>query len=126
MNLLAQDMKSKFDELLARIHESWSSFPRLEVFFTGGGASLSMATALVDGPTRIGGVIIEVDRVTQIPDWLVEIEEISDVYPQLAVCIGGAYHGAGFTGLQLDREIEKFGGDLPHAEWNVEVVRKGQ
>ena len=75
---------------------------------------MKMVTDLVKNPIRPP------------PDWLSEVEDIRDQYPQLAVSIGGAYHGAGFTGIQLDRELERFGGDLPYAEWTVEVVRKGQ
>lgn len=111
---LAEALKSKYNELLSNIDESWSSFPSVEVLLTGGGSTLKMVTDLVKNPIR------------QPPDWLSEVEVIRDQYPQLAVSIGGAYHGAGFTGIQLDRELEKFGGDLPYAEWTVEVVRKGQ
>ena len=111
---LSELLQAKYDELRSNIDASWSSFPSVEVLLTGGGSTLKMVTDLVKNPIRPP------------PDWLSEVEDIRDQYPQLAVSIGGAYHGAGFTGIQLDRELERFGGDLPYAEWTVEVVRKGQ
>ena len=113
MERLSEQLRQEFRAVRSNIDKSWNAFPAPEVLLTGGGSSLSMVTDLVQNP------------VTEPPDWLSEVEVIRDQYPQLAVSIGGAYHGAGFTGIQLDRELEIFGGDLPHAEWTVEVVRKG-
>ena len=114
MMRLSDLMKQKYRDVQSNIHKSWATFPTKEVLITGGGSGLRMVTDLVPNP------------VSQPPDWLSEVDVIREQYRQLAVSIGGAYYGAGFTGIQLDRELAVFGGDLPHAEWTVEVVRKGQ
>ena len=124
---LRDAMKSKFDEVFSGIDQSWLSFGELDVFFTGGGASLGMVTGLAGNrPIKIGELSITPRRVTQSPPWLEEeCENIVAFYPQLAVCIGGACHGAGKI-LDVDREFEKFGGDLSGVQWKPDGFRDGQ
>ena len=65
--------------------------------------------------------------VTQPPKWLEdECEDIDDSYSQLAVCIGGACHGAGKIFLNLDQELEKFSGNLAKTQWRASGFRDGQ
>ena len=125
---LRNAMKNKFDEVLSGIDKSWLSFGELDVFFTGGGASLGMVTGLAGNrPIKIGESAITPRRVTQSPSWLEEeCEAIVASYPQLAVCIGGACHGAGKISLDVDREFEKFGGDLSGVQWKPDGFRDGQ
>lgn len=125
---LRNEMKNKFDKVLSGIDRSWLNFPELEVFFTGGGASLSMVTRLAGNrPVEINGSKITLIGVTRTPPWLEEeCEDIVAPYPQLAVCIGGACHGAGKIPLDVDREFEKFGGDLSGVQWKPDGFRDGQ
>ena len=125
---LRDAMGKKFYEVLSGIDRSWLSFSELEVFFTGGGASLSMVTRLAGNrPVKIGESAITPRRVTQSPPWLEEeCEDIIASYPQLAVCIGGACHGAGKIPLGVDQEFETFGGDLPEVQWKSDGFRDGQ
>ena len=125
---LRDRMEEKFREVLSAIDSSWLSFPRLEVFLTGGGASLNMVTRLAaERPVVVGEKTVTPVRVTQPPPWLEEeCEDVVDFYPQLAVCIGGACHGAGKTHLGVEREFEAFGGDLPAAQWEMGGFRDGQ
>ena len=122
-------MQARFNEVLTGIHESWLNFTELEVFFTGGGASLDMVTRLArKQPTTVGNSIITPMPVTPPPPWLQEEceENIVNVYPQLAVCIGGACYGAGKTRLDVDREFGKFEGDLTDVQWEMQGFRDGQ
>ena len=125
---LRDRMEEKFREVLSAIDSSWLSFPRLEVFLTGGGASLNMVTRLAaERPVVVGERTVTPVRVAQPPPWLEEeCEDVVDFYPQLAVCIGGACHGAGKTHLDVEREVEAFGGDLPAAQWEMGGFRDGQ
>ena len=124
---LRKAMKAKFDEVLSGIDSSWLSFSELDVFFTGGGASLSMVTRLADQSVEIGESAITPIRARQTPPWLEEeCEDIVDSYAQLAVCIGGACHGAGMLTLDVDREFETFGGGLPEVSWKLDGFRDGQ
>lgn len=121
---LREMMLGKFHEVLSGIHGSWLSFSELEVFFTGGGASLSMVTRLADQSVEIGGSTIKPIRARQTPPWLEkECEDIVDSYAQLAVSIGGACHGAGKLPLDVDKEFETFGGDLPDGQWKLDGDR---
>ena len=122
-------MEEKFREVLSDVDSSWLSFPRLDVFLTGGGASLNMVTRLAaEKPVAVGEKTVTPVRVTQPPPWLEEeCEDVIDFYPQLAVCIGGACHGAGKVHLGVEkREFGAFGGDLPAARWKMEGFRDGQ
>lgn len=97
------------------------------MFFTGGGASLGMVTGLADQSVEIGESAITPIRARQTPPWLEEeCEAIVDSYAQLAVCIGGACHGAGMPALDVGREFETFGGDLPEVQWGPGGFRDGQ
>ena len=86
---------------------------------TGGGASLNMVTRLAAARSvAIGEKVVTPVRVTEPPPWIEEeCEDVIDFYPQLAVCIGGACHGAEKTHLGVEREVEAFGGDMPAAQW---------
>ena len=127
---LRDRMEEKFREVLSAIDSSWLSFPRLEVFLTGGGASLNMVTRLAGEPLVVSGerIVTPVPVcVTEPPPWLEEeCEDVIDFYPQLAVCIGGACHGAEKTHLGVEKEFEVFGGDLPAAQWEMKGFRDGQ
>ena len=125
---LRDAMQEAFNKVLSRVDSSWLSFRDLEVFFTGGGASLGMVTRLArNQPVRIGNSVVTPIPVTQPPPWLEdECEDVVGFYPQLAVCIGGACHGAGKTDLGVDRELQEFGGDLPDVQWTAGGFRDGQ
>ena len=126
---LRDTMQERFNDVLSGIDRSWlRSFSELEVFFTGGGASLGMVTGLArNQPVVIGGSMITPIRVTQPPRWLgEECEDVAGFYPQLAVCIGGACHGAGKIPLGVDREFPTFEGDLPDVRWEADGFRDGQ
>ena len=125
---LRDRMQQQFFEVLSAIHTSWLSFPTLHVFLTGGGASLNMVTRLAaNQPVVVGEKMVTPVRVAAPPPWLEEeCEYVVDFYPQLAVCIGGACHGAGRTHLGVEREVEEFGGDLPDAQWDMKGFRDGQ
>ena len=78
-------------------------------------------------PVKIGESAITPRRVTQSPPWLEEeCEDIIAFYPQLAVCIGGACHGAGKIPLGVDQEFKTFGGDLSEVQWKPDGFRDGQ
>ena len=128
MNGHRNQMQKKFEEVLSKIDISWLSLRDLQVFFTGGGSALPMVTRLAPNkPVMICGKLITPVGVTQPPSWLVdECEEVVDVYPQLAVSIGGACHGADKTHLGVESEIEAFGGDLRDATWIPGGFRGGQ
>ena len=125
---LRERMKAKFNEVLSGIDKSWLRLSELEMFFTGGGASLSMVTGLArSGRVAVGSSMITPIPVTQPPLWLEEeCEDIIDSYAQLAVCIGGACHGAGKIPLDVDREFESFGGGSPDTPWQLDGFRDGQ
>ena len=125
---LRDRMEDKFHEVLSAIDSSWLSFTRLEVFLTGGGASLNMVTRLAAARSvAIGEKVVTPERVTEPPPWIEEeCEDVIDFYPQLAVCIGGACHGAEKTHLGVEREVEAFGGDVPDAQWKLKGFRDGQ
>ena len=124
-------IKNKFMDVLSGIHESWLNITQFEVYFTGGGAALPMVTALATGQSiLIQDRLIAPNGVSTLPQWIQEdsdfFERISDVYPQLAVCIGGACHGAGKThSLDLKNELQEFGGGLQDVHWKLEAVQKG-
>lgn len=127
MDRLRKAMKAKFDEVLSGIDRSWLSFSELDVFFTGGGASLSMVTGLADQSVEIGMSTITPIPARQRPLWLEEeCEDVVDSYAQLAVCIGGACHGAGMLALDVGKEFETFGGNLPEVRWTPDGFRDGQ
>ena len=125
---LRDRMEEKFYEVLSAIDSSWLSLSRLEVFLTGGGASLNMVARLAaKSSVAIGGKMVTPVRVTKPPSWLEEeCEDVIDFYAQLAVCIGGACHGARETHLGVEREFEAFGGDVPDAQWEMGGFRDGQ
>ena len=125
---LRKAMKAKFDEVLSGIDSSWLSFSELDVFFTGGGASLSMVTRLADQSVEIGeSTITPRPPARPRPPWLEEeCEDIVDSYAQLAVCIGGACHGAGMLALDVGKEFETFGGGLSEVQWKPDGFRDGQ
>ena len=125
---LRDAIEEKFHEVLLRIDNSWLILAELEVYFTGGGGSLRMVTRLADNqPIKIGDSMITPRPVTQPPPWLeIECEDVVDFYPQLAVCIGGACHGAEKIELDVDREYQHFVGGLADAQWEPGGFRDGQ
>lgn len=84
---LRDEMRMKFFKVLSGIDESWLNFHQLQVFFTGGGASLGMVRRLANNqPVPVGRSMITPMPVTQPPKWLEdECEDIADSYSQLAV-----------------------------------------
>ena len=132
MKNLSRAMRRKFLEVLQQIDPSWLAFGQLPVFFTGGGAALPFVTDLAkQGAINIGGTQLTPRAARARPKWLddeyYEFEEMVPNYQQLAVSIGGACSGAGCTPqVELHRSLRSFGGNLPTADWEVEVVRKGQ
>ena len=128
MKRLRDAMSETFHRVLSNIHRSWLSFRELHVFFTGGGGSLNMVTALVrDQEISIQDTIIRPRGVNAVPDWIkTECEELVEFYPQLAVCIGGAaYGGAETVRVIVDNELSVFHGHLPNAKWNMKGFRDG-
>ena len=125
---LRDAMQEKFEEVLSGIDKSWLSLTELEVFFTGGGAALRMVTRLAGNqPIPVGDSMVTPMAVKRPPPWLEEeCEEVVDAYPQLAVSIGGACHGAGKAHLGVEQEIEVFAGDLPDAQWRPGGFRDRQ
>ena len=125
---LRDAIQEKFHKVLLGIDNTWLILAELEVYFTGGGASLRMVTRLADNqPITVGESIITPIPVTRSPPWLEEeCEDVVDSYPQLAVCIGGACHGAGRINLDVDREYQHFVGGLADAQWKPGGFRDGQ
>ena len=119
MVCLRHRLETKFNSVLSQIHVSWLSFRKLQVLFTGGGASLSMVTRLARGQqVRVGGEVITPEPVTEPPPWFKkECEDVVDAYSQLAVSIGGAAHSAKKIPLGVEFEQEEFAGDIPDGEW---------
>ena len=128
---LRDRMQEKFNKVLSKeIDGSWLKFRELEMFFTGGGASLNMLTRLANRgqPFPVGSSMITPIPVIRPPRWFEdECEDISGSYSQLAVCIGGACYGAGKISLDLDRELDKFGGHLSEeTQLRPDFFRDGQ
>lgn len=86
-----------FRKSLEAVDESWLRFlstdgRRLRVVLTGGSSRLPMMQTLTHGPITIRGeFVIGREQVDARPFWLqAESEALNEVYPQLAVAIGGA------------------------------------
>lgn len=118
---LCDEMQRKFEEVLANVDKSWREFKEVDVIFTGGGARLPLVTRLARSqPTPVDGWLVTPRAVHEPPKWLVEsYGNLAESYASLAVCIGGACRGSGDTPLDLNQELERFGGDLARAEWKM-------
>ena len=125
---LRDAIQEQFQRVLSGIDNTWRVLAELEVYFTGGGASLRMVTRLADNqPITVSESVITPIPVMQSPRWLEEeCEDVVDSYPQLAVCIGGACHGAGRINLDVDREYQHFVGDMSDVQWELGGFRDGQ
>lgn len=62
----------------------------LTVVLTGGGATLPMVTELSEGACRAHGITLYRSQAPLVPDEFSDDDELSFIYPQLAVAIGGA------------------------------------
>ena len=130
MQRMRDGLAAKFQQVLEGVDSSFLALRDLPVFFTGGGASLEVVTNLAHGQEIwIGDQSIALRAAKPAPGWLEDAEaldEVIDYYPQLAVAIGGACGGAGMTpNILLHERLPRFGGDMPDAKWQPEVVRKG-
>jgi hypothetical protein len=82
-----------FDEILNKVDKSIPErlhVNGLTVVLTGGGANLPMVKKLAKGKTSIAGININRDQAPLVPEAFLSDSELSYVYPQLAVAIGGA------------------------------------
>jgi len=97
INNFEKMIHEKFDEVIKRTELSWIDDMAkgiLNIFFTGGGASLPMIKSLGDDrEIIIDGSRIRCISAEQIPLWIkndTEFEHLEEEYPQLAVAIGGS------------------------------------
>ena len=130
MRRMGEALAAKFSEVLESVDSSFLTLGDLPVFFTGGGASLQVVTNLARGQeVWVGGQSLTPRAAKPAPAWLEDTEGLDDIvpyYPQLAVSIGGACGGSGMTpNILLHERLAQFGGDIPTARWEAEVVRKG-
>jgi molecular chaperone HscA len=94
------DLKQAFVHVLESIHPSWiktkirnkNAQSKLPVILTGGGADLPMVKNLSKGIIEAAGYAIELFASPIVPKWIDDNYEgeIINLYPQLAVAIGGA------------------------------------
>lgn len=127
---MGKGLEARFREVLEGVDSSFLALGDLPVFFTGGGASLEVVTNLAHGQeVWIGDHRITLRAATPAPGWLEgadALDEVVDLYPQLAVSIGGACGGAGMTpNILLQARLPQFGGNIPSALWKPDIVRKG-
>lgn len=91
-----QLVEDGFKKSLAAVDDSWLRWlamdgVKLHVVLTGGSSTLPMMQALATGVIDVRGYKIMRAAVNPQPIWLDDFsEELSNVYPQLAVAIGGA------------------------------------
>lgn len=85
-----------FKKSLAAVDDTWLRWlamegVKLHVVLTGGSSALPMMQALATGPIEVKGFKIMRKAVSPQPKWMEDVsEELTSVYPQLAVAIGGA------------------------------------
>jgi len=87
--LLSDTFKRVFD----RAHKSFFhrfDGDKLTVVCTGGGATLPMVTELSNGSCRSQGYRLRKQQAPLVPEEFSDDQELSYVYPQLAVAIGGS------------------------------------
>ena len=94
------ELKDAFIHVLESIHPSWvktkirqkNAQSKLPVILTGGGAHLPMIKNLSKGTVDVAGYAIELFPSPIVPKWIDDEYdgEIINLYPQLAVAIGGA------------------------------------
>ena len=113
-------MREHFHSVLANIDKSWREFKEVDIIFTGGGARLPLVTGLARGqPMPVDGWLVTPRAVHEPPKWVEDYDDLADVYGNLAVCIGGACRGSANTPLNLNQELERFGGDLSQDKWHM-------
>lgn len=110
-------LSNKFESVLNSAHDSfYQRFDgdKLTVVFTGGGAALPMVKELANGPCGKGGYRLRKTMAPLVPEEFSEDQELSYVYPQLAVAIGGCQPD---LIKESDALIEMPG--IAHAEWQI-------
>lgn len=113
----SENLSKTFNEVLERADESF--FRRfdgeeLTVVFTGGGATLPMVESLAEGDCKIKGFVLDKEAADLVPEEFLGDEELSFVYPQLAVAIGGAQPNI----IDESQSIVKMPG-LAKQEWSL-------
>ena len=113
----SENLIKTFNEVLERADESF--FRRfdgeeLTVVFTGGGATLPMVESLAEGDCEIRGFVLDKEAADLVPEEFLGDEELSFVYPQLAVAIGGAQPNI----IDESKSIVKMPG-LATQEWSL-------
>lgn len=86
-------LEEKFQAVLVRAKEAvkGAQYDTLEVLLTGGGAELPMVKALATGQISCGGITLRREAVPALPpSWQDRAADVKQLYPQLAVAIGGA------------------------------------
>ena len=96
----SQELRKAFVHVLSSIHQSWikkkiqqkNTQSKLPVILTGGGAGLPMVRNLAKGTIDVHGHQIQLFLSPAVPKWIESgyQGEIIDLYPQMAVAIGGA------------------------------------
>jgi len=89
----SENLNKIFNEVLEHADESFFkrfNGKKLTVVFTGGGATLPMVKHLAEGNCKIRGFVLTREAADLVPEEFLDDEELSFVYPQLAVAIGGA------------------------------------
>lgn len=87
-----ESLADKFNEVLISMKKGVAKLygrDGLSVVLTGGGATLPMVKELAQGSLSVHGILIGKDEVPLVPEEYEDDAEISLVYPQLAVAIGG-------------------------------------
>jgi hypothetical protein len=87
-----KEIASTFDQALkslSPVNAKRYADSKLSVVLTGGGATLPMVQALTNGLDHVHGYQLHRTEVELVPEMFLGDKEIEDVYPQLAVSIGG-------------------------------------
>lgn len=93
------ELRNAIGHVLSSIHPSWIKTKierknmggKLPIILTGGGSSLPMVKSLLKAGIDVAGHHVHTHLAPAVPEWIKnEYEgEIIDLYPQMAVCIGG-------------------------------------
>jgi molecular chaperone HscA len=114
-------LKNKCDEVLSLVPEDISkryAGQKITFVLTGGGATLPMVETLADGEAMVGATKLLKIRADLIPDDVYGNKELTYVYPQMAVAIGGAHPNP----IDERKAISKFPG-LDRQGWVLDRVQ---
>lgn len=103
-----KELRKKIFETLGAVEESiLRTAPRQELVLvlTGGGASLPFVQSLVGEPIEIGNLSMKTVRSHKFPEWMAEDHaDLEDIFPRIAVSLGGARENVITPYDQLNRE----------------------